>query len=158
MNFRHNGFDLWVFRRSDVGTRFLLLESSKEKAEKWFNSRQFWQIPSDFVESGESVQQVLQRELSRFRLKPESFWAVEHSYCIYNRRYADVILYSVFAAEVSGTEDVALGWEHSRYRWCSGDDAMDMVTFRGLKEGLQWLRTHIADRPRGHEVQELRLA
>ncbi len=44
MNFRHDGYDVWVFRRAATGIEYLLLRASKEKASRWLGGGQFWQI------------------------------------------------------------------------------------------------------------------
>ena len=43
-------FDVWVYRRDADAVRYLLMHTSQEKADRWFNGGRFWQIPSDCVE------------------------------------------------------------------------------------------------------------
>ena len=86
MEFRADGFDVWVFRRQSSGVEYLLLRTSKKKAERWFGGGQFWQIPSDFV-GDQHVVDAIKVEMKRFRLAPMGIWAAEHAYTIYNRRY-----------------------------------------------------------------------
>jgi 8-oxo-dGTP pyrophosphatase MutT (NUDIX family) len=46
-------------------------------------------------------------------------------------------LIGVYAAEV-GADDVRLDpEEHSEYRWCSFEQALALVHYRGLKDGLR---------------------
>jgi hypothetical protein len=40
-------FDVWAFRRRPQGVEFLLLHTSVEKAERYFDGGRFWQTPSD---------------------------------------------------------------------------------------------------------------
>ena len=86
MNLAANIFDVWVFQRRPGGIVFLLLHTSLEKATRYFNGGRFWQIPSDFVNKGESITDAICRVLGRHGLRPESIWAGEHAYLIYNRR------------------------------------------------------------------------
>ena len=52
MRLASNVFDVWTFRRTDRGARFLLLYTAEEKARRYLNDGRFWQIPSDFVNDG----------------------------------------------------------------------------------------------------------
>ena len=55
MHLSANIFDVWVFRRRGAEAEFLLLHTSVEKATRYFNGGRFWQIPSNFVNDGESI-------------------------------------------------------------------------------------------------------
>ncbi len=154
MEFRPDGFDVWVFRRRGPAIEYLLLRASASKAAAWFNGSQFWQIPSDFVGAGTAVD-AIRSELARFALTPRSLWAAEHTYSIYNRRYEAIVHLAVFAAEVEADE-VVLGAEHDRYEWLGAADASERVGFRGLREGLRWVRTFVTESPT--PLPELRLA
>ena len=82
-----NVFDVWVFQRRPGGVVFLLLYTSSEKATRHFNGGRFWQIPSDFVNDGESVTGAIERVLQRHALRPKSIWAGEHAYLmLFGRR------------------------------------------------------------------------
>lgn len=83
MNLNANVFDLWVFHKEEEVTKYLLLHSSQEKAEKWFNGVQFWQILSDFFQENEEVEPALLRVLKEYNLRVKSLWTVEHSYTFY---------------------------------------------------------------------------
>ena len=49
MRLAPNMFDVWVFRRRAEGVEFLLLYTSLQKATRYFNGGQFWQIPSNLL-------------------------------------------------------------------------------------------------------------
>jgi hypothetical protein len=55
------------------------------------------------VEEGETVTDAIVRELARYGLAPGAIWAGEHAYIIYNRRFAEMQIIGVFAAEVADT-------------------------------------------------------
>ncbi len=78
-------------------------------------------------------------------LRARSLWAVEHIYTIYNRRYDEIMIVPVFAAEVTGTPNVPLTWEHSEAGWYTADECFERLNFRGLREGLKWTREYIAE-------------
>lgn len=75
--------DFWAFRRRGGGAEFLLLHTSREKAERHFNGGRFWQIPSGVFASGESVTAAVDRELAAYGLRADAIWAAEHTYTIY---------------------------------------------------------------------------
>lgn len=45
MQIRSDAFDLWVFRRDADAVRYLVLQTSQEKADRWLNGGRFWRIP-----------------------------------------------------------------------------------------------------------------
>lgn len=148
-------FDVWVYRKDHDAVRYLLLHTSQEKADRWFNGGRFWQIPSEAVQAGEELVPAVRRSLAGFGVVPVSVWAAEHSYTIYNPRFAEVQIILVLAAEVTGDQQIHLGWEHSEYRWCTAGEADGLLGFRGLKEGLSWVRRVVAET--GAPLPELRL-
>ena len=138
MEFAHNVFDVWVFRRRDTRIEYLLLHTSQEKADRFFAGGRFWQIPSNFVHAGEKITGSITRLLSEFALTPSAIWAAEHVYTIYNRRFDAIQMIAVYAAEVDGDETVRLDpQEHAESDWCSYEEALERVHYRGLKDGLR---------------------
>lgn len=143
MHLAVNVFDVWVFRRTPEGVRFLLLHTSLEKAERWFNGGRFWQIPSESVKDGEHVTDAVARSLRTFGLKARSIWAAEHSYTIYNRRFNEMQLIGVYAAEVFESAVRLNGAEHAEFQWLSAAECLERVHYRGLKDGLRSVLEYI---------------
>jgi len=156
MQFRTNAFDIWVFRRDPDAVRYLVLHTSQEKADRWFNGGRFWQIPGGFVAEHESIVEASRRCLTEIGVTALSLWAVEHTYTIYNRRREDVELILVLAAEVRHVDGIALTWEHSEYRWATATECEELLSFRGLLEGLQWTRRYVSEATKSYP--ELKLA
>jgi len=156
VQFRTNAFDIWVFRRDPDVVRYLLLHTSQEKAERWFNGGRFWQIPSEFVAENESIVEASRRCLAEFGITALSLWAVEHTYTIYNRRREDIELILVLAAEAQRADSVTLTWEHSEYRWATATECQELLGFRGLLDGLQWTRRYVTEPDKSYP--ELKLA
>jgi hypothetical protein len=155
MRFQPNVFDVWTWRRSAAGVEYLLLRTSQRKADRFFNGGRFWQIPSHFMAEGEKITDAITRQLSVFGLAPAEIWAAEHVYSIYNRRFEAMQMIGVYAACVTGTTVVLDPEEHAEYRWCGFDEAMRLVNFRGLKEGLASVREFVTERQT--PMPELRL-
>ena len=137
-------YDLWVFRRCPDGVEYLVLRTSQAKADRHFNGGRFWQIPSGFFRDGESVPAAVDRELAHYELTARAVWAAEHTYTIYNRRFHEIQIISVFAVETDGTAPVRLNpEEHSEHEWLPYEAALARVHFRGLKDGLRSTHDYI---------------
>jgi lipoyl(octanoyl) transferase len=149
-------FDLWVFRRSSRGAEFLVLETSQAKADRYFNGGRFWQTPSGVFQNGEAVPTAVDRELAPYGLAARAVWAAEHTYTIYNRRFHEIQIVTVFAVETDGTAPVRLNpQQHSEYAWLPYEAALARVHYRGLKEGLRSTQDFIVGVD--HPAPELRL-
>jgi dihydroneopterin triphosphate diphosphatase len=146
MKLEANVFDVWVFRNAPAGVEYLLLKTAQLKADRHFNGGRFWQIPSGFTVGDEDIVTAIDRLLGRFGLAASAVWAAEHAYTIYNRRFASMQIIGVFAAQVSAAVVIMDPQEHSEYRWCPFDAALQAVTFRGLKDGLQSTREYVSGR------------
>lgn len=132
-----NVFDVWVFSRSAAGTQYLLLYTSLEKANRYFNGGRFWQIPSGVVMEGETVTEAIARELAQYGLVASAIWAGEHAYVIYNRRFDEMQMIGVYAAEVRMAPVRLEPTEHAEFAWLPVEDCMKRVHYRGLKDGLR---------------------
>ncbi|MDF3020836.1 MAG: hydrolase, family protein [Steroidobacteraceae bacterium] len=138
-----NVFDTWAFRRTTEGIRFLLLHTSVEKAERYFNGGRFWQIPSDQVKDGEHITDAIARNLRAFGLKAQNIWAAEHAYTIYNRRFNTMQLIGVYAAEVLESVVRLNAAEHAEYQWLPFEECQQRVHYRGLKDGLRSVNEYV---------------
>jgi hypothetical protein len=141
-----NVFDVWTFRRRGAVIEYLLLHASQQKADRWFNGGRFWQIPCDRLGAAERVPDAVRRLLRGFGIEPSAIWAAEHTYTIYNRRFEQLQLISVFAAEATPGDIKLDPAEHAEYRWCPFDEAQRLIGFRGLKEGLASVREFVTER------------
>lgn len=143
MRFAPNIFDVWVFRRGAEGIQFLLLYTSLQKAERYFNGGRFWQIPSNLVKDGESITDAISRVLVSYGLRARRIWAGEHAYIIYNRRFAEMQVIGVYAAEVHDAKVRLDPSEHSDYAWLPFDACLERVHYRGLKDGLRSVQEYV---------------
>jgi NADH pyrophosphatase NudC (nudix superfamily) len=143
MELESNVFDVWVFRRTPTKVEYLLLHTSQYKADRYFNGGRFWQIPSGFMQDSERVVPAIKRLLAVSGLEPTGIWAAEHVYSIYNRRFETMQMIAVYAAEVCAGEVRLDPAEHAESRWCSFDEALELVNYRGLKDGLRSAREYV---------------
>lgn len=143
MRLAPNVFDVWTFQRHGGEVRFLLLHASEQKARRYFGGGRFWQIPSDVVRDDETVTDAITRKVQHFGLTPTSIWAGEHVYIIYNRRFAEMQLIGVYAAEVTDAAVRLDPAEHAEYAWLSYDECLARVHYRGLKDGLRSVQEYV---------------
>jgi ADP-ribose pyrophosphatase YjhB (NUDIX family) len=155
MRLAPNVFDVWAFQGHGRDTRFLLLYTSEEKAARYFGGGRFWQIPSGVVEDGEAVTGAIARKLNGFGLTPKTIWAGEHAYIIYNRRFAEMQVIGVYAAEVADAPVRLDPAEHSGHAWMPYEACLERVHYRGLKDGLRSVQEYVTG-PRD-PASELRL-
>lgn len=101
------------------------------------------QIPSGVFLDGKAVVAALERVSSFFRLNSAGIWAAEHAYTIYNRRFDEVRIITVYAIEVVDDEPHLDPAEHGAYRWLPFDAALDTVHYRGLKDGLRSVHEYV---------------
>lgn len=97
-------FDAWLIRRDIDAIRFLLLYTSRTKADRYFNGGRFWQVPSNFVRENETIEDAIIRRLGELGLTAVTIWAGQHTYVIHNRRIREMHLVGVYAAETHETE------------------------------------------------------
>jgi hypothetical protein len=142
MNLNPRVFDVWAFRRRPT-LEFLLLQTSELKAGRHFNGGRFWQIPSDFFRDGETVPAAVDRVLAGYALQAHSIWAAEHAYTIYNRRFHEIQIISVYAAELEDGNPQLNPEEHSQFGWFGYEAALAAVHYRGLKDGLRSVHEYV---------------
>jgi 8-oxo-dGTP pyrophosphatase MutT (NUDIX family) len=143
MRLAPNVFDVWAFQRQGSETRFLLLYTSEEKARRHFGGGRFWQIPSGVVEDGETITDAIARLLNGFGPGPKAIWAGEHAYIIYNRRFAEMQIIGVYAAEVTDAPVRLDPSEHAEYAWLPYETCLERVHYRGLKDGLRSVQEYV---------------
>jgi ADP-ribose pyrophosphatase YjhB (NUDIX family) len=147
VDLRTDTLDLWVFTKRGREPRYLLLHTSQEKADRFFGGGRFWQVPGSVMEPGEEVVAALRRALDELSLEATALWAVEHTYLIFNRRVQGLVAIPVFAAELADQAEPTLSWEHSEFGWFTADECHERLSFRGLREGLDWTRREISENP-----------
>ena len=151
MKLRTNNVDVWTFCRQEDGPRYLMLQTSQEKANKWFFGSRFWQVTGGFVEEDEATPAAIRRLLGAYGLEPKAAWAAEHVYSFYSTRRENLEIVPVFAAEIESPHDIVLSWEHAEFGWFTAEECLERLKFRGLIDGLASVRRFISevDKPHG---------
>ena len=113
MQFNPAVYDLWVFRRCAHGVEFLVLRLPDQGRPPLQRRPLLADYQRRFPER-ESVPAAVDRELAPYGLTARAVWAAEHTYTIYNRRFDEIEIISVFAVETDGTAPVQLNPEAIR--------------------------------------------
>jgi len=121
-----------IFRRNDSRIEYLLLKRLPQK-------NGFWQPVTGGMEEGETLEEALRREIMeetgirKIVAMIEGLYYFEFSDPNPNQEYA-------YGVEVSPSEEILLdGREHSEYRWCSFQDALQLLHWKENKAALRKL-------------------
>ena len=130
-----------IFRRNNNAIEYLLLKRLPER-------NGFWQPVTGGVEKGETRKEALHIEINEetgiknLISLTEDLYYFEFSDPDPNKEY-------VYGVEVSPLENLMLdGKEHSEYRWCSFQEAMQLLHWKENKEALRKLNKILTQRSR----------
>jgi len=129
-----------IFRRNGSTIEYLLLKRFPDR-------NGFWQSVTGGLEEGETRAEALCREIReetgiRNLIRViESLYYFEFSDPNLNQEY-------VYGVEVSPSETIMLdGREHSEYRWCSFQEALQLLYWKENKEALRRLNSTLTQHP-----------
>ena len=123
-----------IFRRNGNVIEYLLLKRLPER-------NGFWQPVTGGVEEGETPDEALQREIMEETGVRNIVAVIED---LYHFEFSDPNLNQeyVYGVEVSSSEEIVLDpKEHSEYRWCSLQEALQLLHWKENKEALRKLNT-----------------
>jgi len=125
-----------IFRRKNNKIEYLLLKRTPER-------NGFWQPVTGGLEEGETREEALRREVieetgvKKFIRAIGSLYYFEFSDPNPNQEY-------VYGVEISPSEEIVLDRnEHSEYRWCSFQEALQLLHWKENKEALRKLNMRL---------------
>ncbi len=105
-----------------------------------------WQLITGGIHDNEKAYEAAVRELrEETGLVPERLYTVPHVSIFYDAGYDAVNLSPVFAAEIDRRAGPALSDEHAVWRWCSYEEAHELLVWPAQKEGLTIVHRYITE-------------
>lgn len=130
-----------IFRRNDRRIEYLLLKRLPQK-------NGFWQPVTGGVEEGETLEEALRREIMEETGVRNIVTVIEGLYC-FEFSDPDPNQEFVYGVEVSPSEEIVLdGREHGEYRWCSLQDALQLLHWKENKAALKKLNKTLTQHPK----------
>jgi len=127
-----------LFRKIDTEIQYLLLKRTPEKED-------FWQPVTGGLEEGETRVEALKREvweetgITNAARIIENVDYFEYSDAHFIKEY-DFIKEYVFGVEVDPDERITIdGKEHSKFRWCSFQEALELLKWDENRKALSRL-------------------
>ena len=121
-----------IFRRNGNKVEYLLLKRLPER-------NGFWQPVTGGVEEGETRKEALCREI-REETGIKNIIAVLEDLYLFEFSDPNLNQEYVYGVEVSPSEEIMLDQkEHSEYRWCSFQEALQLLHWKENKEALRKL-------------------
>lgn len=143
--------DSYIYRITKDGPIYLMLKRSPGK-----HYEHLWQGVAGKIEKGETATQTVIRELEEETGKiPKKLFVADHIASFYDARKDRIQMVPIFGIEVENSE-VRLSEEHSDYKWVSFDEALNLLTWKGQKEGLRTVHDEIVsgdDRTKWSEIK-----
>jgi dATP pyrophosphohydrolase len=115
-----------------------------------------WQGVAGKIEKGETAWQAIIRELKEETGKtPNKIFTADHIASFYNAKEDIIQMVPIFGIEVRG-EEIVLSEEHCDYIWVKFEEALNLLTWKGQKEGLKTVHDEVIsidDRSRWSEIK-----
>lgn len=143
--------DSYIYQNTEAGPVYLMLKRSAGK-----HYEHLWQGIAGEIEKGETATQTVIRELKEETGKEaKKVFVADHIASFYDARNDRIQMVPIFGIEVDNSE-VQLSEEHSDYKWVSFEEALDLLTWKGQKEGLRTVHDEIVsgdDRTKWSEIK-----
>ncbi len=144
--------DSYIYRNTENGPIYLMLKRSPGKYYE-----HLWQGVAGKIEKGETAVQTVVRELKEETGKePIKIFVADHIASFYNVKYNQIFMVPIFGIEVEGSE-VQLSVEHSEYKWVPFEDALNLLTWKGQKEGLRTVHDEVISKDDRTKWSEIKL-
>jgi len=124
--------DIHVFKRGGRRPLFLVLRRAPD-----VSYAGLWRMVTGTVEPGEKATHTVLRKLrEETGLAPTGLWALDYVHLFYDVATDRILQAPVFAVEVPDVP-VRLSPMHSHFRWVEFEQALDLYTWPGHRDGMQ---------------------
>jgi dihydroneopterin triphosphate diphosphatase len=129
-----NQIEAIVFRKNKNDYEFLLLKRIPEKGG-------FWQPVTGEIEENETTKEAVKREISEEIGTDKILQIIEDVYhfILEGTGKEEFVFGAEIDSNVKLTFDKNIYQEHEEHKWCSYDEAMQLLKWPGNKEGLKRL-------------------
>ena len=125
---RAYGVAIVVIRAGNDEARFLLLRRTHRPVEAWT-------YVAGGIEKDEKAHDAAVREVSEETgLEISALYSADLCEQFYEIEKNSIWIAPVFVAFVSEESSASINEEHSEYRWCTIEEAVEMLTFPGTRE------------------------
>lgn len=111
-----------LFAKVGAGLKFLLLKRSPEDGG-------FWQAMTGTLDSNENMITCLKREVEEeIGVKNEKIKSITDMFYSFTWEKKEKLIYEyVYGVELNSDQVITLSEEHTEYKWCSFDDALELL-------------------------------
>lgn len=111
-----------LFAKVEAGLKFLLLKRSLEDGG-------FWQAMTGTLDSNENMITCLNREVEEeIGVKREWIKSITDMFFSFTWEKKGKLIYEyVYGVELEPEQTITLSEEHTEYKWCSFDDALELL-------------------------------
>ena len=143
--------DSYIYRITDNGPLYLMMKRNIGK-----HYSHLWQGVAGKIEKGETAWQAVIRELKEETGKlPQRIFVADHIASFYNAKEDIVQMVPIFGIEVKG-EDVILSDEHCDFQWVKYEEALNLLTWKGQKEGLKTVHDDVVNNDERSKWSEIK--
>jgi len=116
-----------------------------------------WQCVTGKIEPKEKPYQTAIREIEEeTNLLPKTMWTIDQVNHYYEAKFDRMNLIPIFGAEVDSIT-ISLSDEHKDYKWCSINEATELLLWKQQKTGLQEFHDMLTNKTDKLKLTEIKL-
>jgi dATP pyrophosphohydrolase len=133
MSTRTTQVEVIIFKIINNEILFLLLKRNPQKGN-------FWQPVTGGVENEENLIQAVNRELYEETSITQYLRIIDDVYYFeFNTDECGILKEYVFGVEVTSNTEVKISYEHTEYKWCRLEEALDLIKYDSNKIAMEKL-------------------
>jgi dATP pyrophosphohydrolase len=140
-----------LFKKTNGEIQYLLLKRISDTGG-------FWQPITGGIQKGETKTQALKREIQEETgIKNPTKIIKNVHYCEFRDYYKQenrqrLIKEHIFGVEIHANEKIAISREHTEYKWCSFEEALNLLKWKKNKEALKKLNKILSEHKQTHHA------
>ena len=151
MNIKSTLIEAHIFRKIKSELEFLIMKRAPNQIYAGV-----WQMVTGSREEGEKAFETALREIKEeTSLSPIGFWIVPNVNSFYSATDNSLNMVPVFVAEVESSSDVILSCEHTKYLWCSKEEAKKLLAWPGQRKSVDIIAEYFSDNSSSLKLVEI---